>query len=103
MHSGRKAIPASVRILSLYTIALLTAGSGALAQVPGPAGQAWGQIQQLPPPPVLQRSIPEIRIQRSQAPAALVPGVAATLANTLHVTVDTKFSEAENIAPNGFR
>jgi len=90
--------------LGLCTLALLAASPNALAQqVPGPGGQGGGLLQQIPPPPALQQSIPEIRIQRGEVPSNLAPGGITILVNSLHITGETKFSEAELIAATGFR
>ncbi|MDB5447767.1 MAG: Polypeptide-transport-associated domain protein ShlB-type [Phenylobacterium sp.] len=85
--------------LSILAVALLAAGSNALAQ---PLG-AGGQIQQIPPAPAPPKSIPDMRIERGQAPAS--PGVAGAriVVASLHVTGETRFTEAELIAATGFR
>src|SRR5207237_5725988 len=51
----------------------------------------------------VQKARPAIRGQRGQARAHVVLAGAAILVNTLHVTGDTKVSEAELIAASGFR
>jgi len=82
---------------------VLTASPSAVAQqLPGPAGQAGGLLQQIPPPPPVQQSIPEIRIQRAEVPSNLAPGGPMITVNALHVTGETRFSEAELIAATGF-
>jgi len=50
----------------LFTIALLALSQSAFAQSPPSAG---GQIQQIPPAPIPQEAIPEIRIELGGAPA----------------------------------
>jgi len=93
--------------LNLFTVALLTtlaASQIALAQQPpGGAGQAGGQIQQIHPAPLLQKSIPEIRVQKRGEPSSPVPPGAKILVKSLHVTGETKFSEAELIAAAAFQ
>jgi len=93
--------------LSLSTVTLLAAiamGQYALAQpAPGAGGQAGGQFQQIPQPPILQKSIPEIRIEKPGAPPSPVSIGAKILVRSLHVTGETKFSEAELIAAADFQ
>ncbi len=82
----------------LLTVALLALSQGAFAQTP-PMG---GQIQQIPPAPVPQRAIPDIRIEPGTTPA--VPGSeqARILVRSLRVTGQTLYSEAELVAITGF-
>jgi len=86
--------------LSLLTAALLAAGSSAFAQ---PSVDAGSQIQQIPPAPTAPKSIPDIRVQRGQAPAAPGPAELRVLVQSLHVTGETRFTEAELIAAAQFR
>lgn len=93
--------------LNLFIAALLTtlaASQIALAQQsPGAAGQAGGQIQQIHPAPLLQKSIPEIRVEkRGELSSPLPPGI-KILVKSLHVTGETKFSEAELIIVADFK
>ncbi len=74
----------------LLTVLLLIAGQSALAQQPPVAG---GQFQQIPPPPTRERSIPELRIERPDAPLTADTGGATILVNALHVSGATLFSE----------
>lgn len=83
-----------------FLLALLAASSNATAQVVTGAG---GQIQQLPPAPVPQKSIPDIRIERRGAPVSPAPEGVGVLVRTLHVTGQTRFSEGELIAVSQFR
>jgi len=84
----------------VITLALLTGGEPALAQqLPG----GGAQLLQIPPPQVQERTIPDIRIERSQAPPnPTLPGI-KFLVTSLHVTGETKFSEAELIAAADFK
>lgn len=84
--------------LSIFTIALLSVGPTAFAQ-PTPGGQ----IQQIPPAPTQPKSIPDLRIERKQAPAPPEEGGVRVVVTTLHVTGQTRFTEAELIAVTGFR
>jgi hemolysin activation/secretion protein len=85
---------------SLLSVALLAMSQTALAQQATGAG---GQIQQIPPAPVRQKSIPDIRIERRHAPANPGPVGPKVLVRSLHVTGETLFPEAELIAATGFR
>ena len=83
----------------LMAAAAMTAASAAYAQ---PAPRLDGQLQQIPPAPVLEAPKPEIGIvQPTQAPDA-APAGAAFQVNTLQVTGATLFSEADLIATTGF-
>jgi hemolysin activation/secretion protein len=85
---------------SLVAIALMGVSQSAFAQQAIGAG---GQIQQIPPAPALQKSVPDIRIDRREAPATPGPVGAKVLINSLHVTGQTLFSEAQLIAVTGFK
>jgi len=86
--------------LSLATFALLAASQDALAQQSLSAG---AQLQQIPPVQAPQRSIPDIRVERHETPAAPGPTGPAVMVNSLHVTGQTLFPEAELIAATGFQ
>jgi hemolysin activation/secretion protein len=87
--------------LSLITAALLAAGApSAFAQQPVGGG---GLLQQIPPSPTAQKTIPDIRVERSQtAPAPDLSGM-KVMVRALHVTGQTRFSEAALISVSGFR
>ena len=85
--------------LSLLTITLLAVGQNVLAQ---PAG-AGGQLQQIPPAPAPLRSIPDIRIERSQPGAEASAASVRIAVRTLNITGETRFSEAELITAAKFR
>ncbi|WP_243626062.1 ShlB/FhaC/HecB family hemolysin secretion/activation protein [Phenylobacterium hankyongense] len=78
---------------------MLAAGTSAFAQ---PVG-AGGQIQQIPPAPAQPKSIPDMRIERGQPPASPGEAGARIVVSSLHVTGETRFTEAELIAAAGFR
>ncbi len=77
----------------------LTLGQNAVAQIPPSSGS---QIQQIPPAPIPQRAIPEIRIEKGDAPA--IPGADSIRfpVRSLRVTGQALYSEAELVAITGF-
>jgi hemolysin activation/secretion protein len=79
---------------SLLTVAVLAASQSAFAQQLPSAGS---QTQQIPPPSLLQRSIPEIRIERAGTQPNPEPAGVAVVVTSLRVTGATQFSEAELI------
>lgn len=81
------------------SLAALVASQYASAQQIPSAG---GQIQQIPPTPSLQKSIPEIRVEKRGTPPVPEPIGAKITVKSLHVTGETQFSEAELIAAAGF-
>ncbi|MBE0618976.1 MAG: ShlB/FhaC/HecB family hemolysin secretion/activation protein [Burkholderiales bacterium] len=85
--------------IKVVTVALLALSQSAFAQIPPSAG---GQMQQIPPAPVLQRAPPEIRIEPIGAPGIPVADDAKILVKSLHVTGQTLYSEAQLIAIAGF-
>ena len=91
--------PTVVRF-SLLAVALLAVNQNALAQQPLGAG---GQIQQIPQAPALQKSIPELPIDRGETPARPTAGGPEFPVRSLHVTGQTHFSEAELVAATDFR
>jgi hemolysin activation/secretion protein len=85
--------------LSLLTMALLAGASGALAQ---PRVGAGAQLQQIPPVPTVQKAIPDIRVERRDGEPAPALGGPAVTVTALHVTGQTRFTEAALIAASGF-
>ncbi len=85
----------------LFTVALLALSQSAFAAEPPPS--AGGQIQQIPPPPVPQKAIPEIRIEQGGAPAVPAADNVKFLVKSLHVTGQVVYSAAELVAITGFR
>jgi hemolysin activation/secretion protein len=84
---------------ALAAVGVLAAGQGALAAPPVGGG---GQIQQIPPTPTPERSIPDIRIDRAPKVQDAGPAGPKVLVRSLHVTGETLFPEAELIAVAGF-
>ena len=83
----------------LFTLAILALSQSAFAQSPPTAGS---QIQQIPPVPMPQRAIPEIRIEQGGAPATTALDSVKIPVNSLHVTGQAVYSEAELVAITGF-
>lgn len=88
-------------MLKIALIALLTVSQGVFAQIVPPPG-AGGQIQQVPPAPVPQRAIPEIRIEKGSAPAISGADSLRFPVRSLRVTGQTLYTEAELVAITGF-
>lgn len=84
---------------TLFTVAFLALSQSAFAQSPPTAGS---QIQQIPPVPIPQRAIPEIRIEQGGAPATTALDNVKIPVNSLHVTGQVLYSEAELVAITGF-
>lgn len=85
--------------IKLLTLALLATSHHAFAQqLPG----AGSQIQQLPQTPLPQKSLPEIRIEYSTAPAQSGAAESKILVNALRITGAKTYSEAELLALTGF-
>jgi hemolysin activation/secretion protein len=94
-------LKSSLFVAALTTaLAVLAVGNGAVA---APLVGAGGQIQQIPPPPEPQQAIPDIRIDRGQAARNPGPAGPKILVESLHITGETLFSEAELIAVSGFQ
>lgn len=89
------------RKAELFTVALLAFSTGAFAQISIPPG-AGGQMQEIPPPPSLRKAVPQIRIQPVPAEAAAASDQVKILVNSLQVTGQTRYSEAQLIAISGF-
>ena len=86
--------------IKIFTAALLALSPSAFAQVQLPPSTG-GQIQQIPPAPVLQKALPEIRIEQAKPAAVPVSDLVKILIKSLHVTGQTVYSEAELIAITG--
>lgn len=79
----------------LFPLVLLTLSQGLLAQqLPG----AGSQLRQLPPPPVPQKTAPEIRIEEATGPTAPGSDSVRVLVKELQVTGARAYSPAELIA-----
>ena len=88
--------------IKLFTVALLTLSPSAFAQIQIPSG-AGGQMQQIPPAPVLQKADPQIRIEPVATPASTAADNVKIRVNSLNVTGQAVYSEAELVALTGFR
>ena len=97
--SQTKSVASALRF-GLVAAALFTMSQNALAQVPIGAG---GQIQQIPQAPALQKTTPDLPIQREATPALPLPAGPKFLVSSLHVTGQTHFSESELVATTGFK
>jgi hemolysin activation/secretion protein len=80
--------------------ALLATSHSAIAAPPVGAG---GQLQQIPPSPLPQQSIPDIRIEHGDTPGDSGPEGPKVLVQSLHVTGETLFSEAVLVAAADFK
>ena len=89
----------TIEIMKLFTVALLALSQSAFAQIPPGAG---GQFQQIPPAPMPQRAVPEIRIEPVGAPAMSASDNVKIRVNSLHVTGQALYSEADLVAITGF-
>jgi len=83
----------------LFTVALLALSQSAFAQSPPSAGS---QIQQIPPVPIPQKAVPEIRIERGGPAAVPASDQVKIQVKSLHLTGQTVYSEARLIAITGF-
>ena len=89
------------RKVSFAVVALLLLSQSAIAaDAPLPSG--GGQIQQIPPVPIPQQAVPDIRIEQGNVPATPVSDNVKILVKSLHVTGQTVFSEEELVAITGF-
>jgi hemolysin activation/secretion protein len=84
----------------LFTVALLALSQSVFAQQPPSAGS---QMQQIPPPPTQQKAPPEFRVEQGNVPAAPLLEQVKIVVNSLHVTGQTVYSEAELVGVTGFK
>lgn len=84
----------------LLTATLLVLSQGALAQLPPTGG---GQLQQIPPSPTRERIAPEIRIQQGTVSGMSASDSVRITVNSLHVTGETVYREADLLALTGFQ
>ena len=90
--------------LSLWATALAAVGNLVATQsAAGAPPSAGAEIQQIPPTPAPERAIPDIRFERGAGDHAIGPAGPKIVVRSLHVTGETRFSEAELIAATGFR
>ena len=88
-------------MLKIIIIALvLSASSQSVFADPLPS--AGGQIQQIPPAPILQKAAPTIRVEQAVAPAIPVADQRKIQVKSLRVAGQTIYSEAELLAITGF-
>lgn len=80
------------------TFALLTLSSTAFAQIP----DGGSQLQQIPPPPTLEQAEPEIQVEQTQTPAVAPADSATIQVNSLHLTGQSLYTEAELLSVTGF-
>lgn len=80
------------------TFALLTLSSTAFAQIP----DGGSQLQQIPPPPTLEQAEPEIQVEQTQTPAVAPADSARIQVNSLHLTGQSLYTEAELLSVTGF-
>jgi hemolysin activation/secretion protein len=71
-----------------------------MAQQPVGAG---GQLQQIPPAPTQQKSIPELRVERRAPSLDLGPAGAKIRVASLHIAGETRFTEAQLVGLTGFQ
>ena len=87
--------------VGVFAIAVSAIGNGSFAQQPVGAG---GVIQQIPPPPVVERPSPSLPIEQRKGAGVPVTDTGAKIFVTaLHVVGETLFSEAELIESTGFK
>ena len=67
-----------------------------------PVIDAGRQIQQIPPAPVVEKPLPEIRVQRPALQPDDGPGGVAVRVNMLQVTGQSIFSDTDLVAASGF-
>ena len=88
----------------IFGVAVLALGQSAFAQIVVPPQQVFPpQIREIPPAPVPQRAIPEIRIEQGGAPVLQGADSTRFPVRTLRVTGQTLYPEAELVAIAGFR
>lgn len=84
----------------LLPFALLALSQSIFAQqLPG----AGSQMQQIPPAPVPQKTVPKVELKPESAPADLAADSVKVLVKRLRVTGAQAYSEAELLAVTGFR
>jgi hemolysin activation/secretion protein len=84
---------------TLLFTALISVSSAALAQQPVGAG---GQLQQIPPTPIPNKPAPDFEVKRNTPAAEALPAGPTIRVQSLHVTGQTLFSEAELISATAF-
>lgn len=88
------------RCFMIASAATLSAiGSNAFGQV---SGLVPGQISQLPSPPVMPSTVPDIRVGQPDNATDLEPAGPSVLVHSLRITGQTQFTQSELIAVTGF-
>ncbi|MDO8597908.1 MAG: POTRA domain-containing protein, partial [Sulfuricaulis sp.] len=64
--------------------------------------RAGGEIQQIPPAPIPQKAVPEIKIEQGKVPAIPAADTVKIPVRSLHVTGQAVYTEAELVALTGF-
>ncbi|MEG3083768.1 ShlB/FhaC/HecB family hemolysin secretion/activation protein [Sphingomonas sp. PB2P12] len=86
-------------LAAVSPVALLVSTQAAVAQVPVGAG---GQLQQIPPTPLIDKASPDLGFERKTPVAVPESGGPKTLVRSLRVTGATLFPEADLVAASGF-
>lgn len=84
------------KLIAFSLLTLISGGSA--AQIPS----GGSQLQQIPPSPSLQKAEPEIGLEQKQVPAIPVADAAKIRVDSLHLTGQTLYSEAELLGRTGF-
>ena len=89
-----------MRHIKLLPFALLALSQGVIAQTTGAAGQ----FQQIPPPPVIPKAAPDVRIEQNRdAVATPASDNVRVLVKSLRVTGSRAYSEPALLALTGFK
>ena len=97
--SNKELVMSNVKLCTVAFLALSQYAFAQRADLPS----AGGQFQQIPPSPLPQKAVPEIRIEKSTAPAIPPADEVKFLVKSLQVTGQALYSEAELLAITGFR
>lgn len=84
---------------SSVILGLLALSPGAFAADPPTAGS---QLQQIHPPPTIQKEVPKIGVDQGKAPIIPDSSQVKMLIKSLHITGQTLYSEADLLAVTGF-
>jgi hemolysin activation/secretion protein len=84
----------------IFPCALLLLTQGVLAALPPSAGS---QMQQIPSVPIPSTDVPRPEVQPGSPPAAPASDLATIKVNSLHITGEKAFSEAQLLALTGFQ
>ena len=86
------------RVIVIVIISALSLSASA-AEPP----RAGDQIRQIPPSPIMQKTVPETPVKQEQRLTVPVPDQTVILVKSLHITGQTQYSEAKLVAITGFR